>query len=151
MKLMRTKILLTIIAFSFLAGCSKDKYTTKPQLKYKSVNTKTLSNNQTLTFTLGVTDAEGDLQDTIWVQEIVKGCGGAGFTSPYRMPDFTGTKDLEGDIQVCYAYGLNLGCPAITHSSCVNRNDTATFKFWIQDLAKNRSDTITSDQIVILK
>lgn len=148
---MSTKILVTIIVLGLLAACSKDKYTSKPQLKYKKVNTTFLTAGQTLTFTLGVTDAEGDIQDTIWVQEIVKGCGGAGFTAPYRIPDFTATKDLSGDIQVCYALGTNLGCPVITHSICVNRNDTATFKFWMQDKAKNKSDTITSEQVVISK
>ncbi|MDQ6815092.1 MAG: hypothetical protein M3040_15255 [Bacteroidota bacterium] len=150
---MSTKILVTILAFSVLAGCSKDKFTSKPQLTYKKVNTKFLSNNETLTFTLGVTDLEGDVQDSLWVQEIVKGCSSSnsGFTSKYKMPDFNATKNLQGDIEICYAYGLNLGCPAIVHSGCVNRNDTATFRFWMQDKAKNKSDTIVSDQVVISK
>ena len=149
---MSTKILLAIIAFGILAGCSKDKYTSKPQLTYKKVNTKFLSNNETITFTLGVTDAEGDLQDSMWVQEIVKGCSGGGFISKYKMPDFTPTTNLQGDIQVCYSYGLNLDCPPITHSTCVNKNDTATFRFWIQDKAKNKSDTlVVPDQIILAK
>jgi hypothetical protein len=150
MKLMRTKILFTIIAFGVLAACNKDKYTSKPQLKYKSVNTTFLNTGQTLTFTLGLTDAEGDIQDSIWVQETVKGCAGGGFTSKYKMPNFTATKDLEGDIEVCYAYGINLGCPAITHSTCVTRNDTATFRFWMQDKAKNKSDTLEVKDVVVL-
>jgi hypothetical protein len=148
---MSTKILVTIIALGFLAGCSKDKYDSKPQLTYKKVNTKFLNRDQSLTFTLGVTDAEGDLQDSLWVQQIVKGCANSGFISKYKMPEFTGTKNLSGDIQVCFAYGLNLGCPPITHSSCVNRNDTSTFKFWMQDKAKNKSDTAISEQVVIAK
>lgn len=148
---MSTKILVTILALGVLAGCTKDKYQSKPTLTYKKVNTTFLRNGETLTFTLGVTDAEGDLQDSLWVQETVKGCNGAGFISKYRMPRFTGTKNLEGEIQICYSYGLNLGCPAITHSICTSRNDTATFKFWIQDDAKNKSDTVSSEQIVISK
>jgi hypothetical protein len=148
---MSTKILVTIFALGILAGCAKDKFSTRPQLTYKKVNTTFLNNNETLTFTLGVTDAEGDLQDSLWVQEIVKGCSSGGFTSKYKMPDFTATKNLQGDIQICYSYGLNLGCPPITHSSCVNRNDTATFRFWMQDKAKNKSDTIVSEQVVISK
>src|SRR5207253_10506116 len=107
---MSTKILLTLIAFSFLAGCSKDKYTSKPQLKFKSVNTKVLNRGQQITFTLEVTDAEGDLQDTIWVQEIVRNCSSGGGTAPYRMPDFTATKNLKGEIQICYSYAINFGC-----------------------------------------
>lgn len=75
---MSTKILLTLIAFCILVGCTKDKYTTKPQLKYKGVNTKVLNRNQTLTFTLEVTDLEGDIQDTIWVEEVVRNCATGG-------------------------------------------------------------------------
>jgi hypothetical protein len=151
MKLMTTKILITIIALSFLAGCSKDKYTTKPQLKYKGVNTNFVERNQQLRFTIEVTDAEGDIQDSIWVQEIVRNCGSGGFTSHYKMPNVTAVKDLKGDVEVCYAYGLNQGCPIITHSNCVTKNDTTTFRFWIQDKAKNVSDTITSEEVVIAK
>lgn len=146
---MRTKILLTLIVFCFLVACSKDKYTTKPQLKYKGVNTKVLNRNQTLTFTLEVTDLEGDIQDSIWVQEVPRNCSG-GFTSPYKMPEFTAVKDLKGEINICYAYGLNLGCPVI-QPTCPNKNDSATFKFWIRDKAKNTSDTISSEEVVIVQ
>ncbi|MGI8637469.1 MAG: hypothetical protein ACR2KZ_18895 [Segetibacter sp.] len=150
---MSTKILLTIVAFGFLAGCSKDNFTSKPQLKFKSVNTNVLSRNQSITFTLEVTDAEGDLQDTIWVQEIVKNCSlaGSGGTARYPMPPFSAVKNLKGDIQVCYSYGVNLGCPAIIEPKCRNRNDTARYRFWIQDKAKNVSDTVSSSEVVILQ
>lgn len=148
---MNTKILLSLVACCILAACSKDKYTTRPQLKYKSVNTKTLNRNQTLNFTLEVTDAEGDLQDSIWVQKTAKTCaGGRDFIAKYKMPDFNAVKDFKGEINVCFAYGLNLGCPII-QPSCTNRNDSATFKFWIHDKAKNTSDTITSEEVVIVQ
>ena len=146
---MITKILITLISFCVLVGCSKDKYTAKPQLKYKSVNTKVLNRNETLTFVLEVTDAEGDIQDSIWVQEVPRNCSG-GFTSKYKMPDFTAVKNLKGEINICYSYGVNLGCPTIT-STCQNQNDSATFKFWIQDKAKNISDTISSEEVVLIK
>ncbi len=103
-----------------------------------------------MTFTLEVTDSEGDVQDTIWVQEVVRNCTGAGFTSPYRMPNFTSVKNLKGEINVCYAYGVNLGCPII-QPTCTNKNDSATFKFWIQDKEKNTSDTISTEEVVIIQ
>lgn len=146
---MITKILITLISFCVLVGCSKDEYTAKPQLKYKSVNTKVLNRNETLTFVLEVTDAEGDIQDSIWVQEVPRNCSG-GFTSKYKMPDFTAVKNLKGEINICYSYGVNLGCPTIT-STCQTQNDSATFKFWIQDKAKNISDTISSEEVVLIK
>lgn len=149
---MRTKILLTIFAFGILAGCGKDKYTTKPQLVYKKVNTKVLNRNQSLTFTLEVTDLEGDLQDTIWVQKIVKNCSQSNLApSRYPMPDMPKLKNLKGEIQVCYSYGLNLQCPAILEPQCRNRNDSAVYRFWIKDKEKNVSDIAESEEVVLVK
>ena len=148
---MNTKILLTIIALGFLTACGKDKYTTKPQLKFKNANTKVLNRNQQLRFTLEVTDSEGDIQDTLWVQEVVRNCPSAGFTTKYKVPEFTGTTNFNGEIDICYAYGINLGCPAIGPTCTNNRNDSATFRFWIKDKAKNVSDTISSSEIVIVQ
>lgn len=148
---MRTKILLSVIAFCFLVACSKDKFTSKPQLKYKSVNTKVLNRNQTLSFTLEVTDLEGDLQDSLWVQEVVRNCPAGGGISHYKMPDFTAVKNLKGEIEVCYSYGINLGCPSIVEPRCPGRNDSATYRFWIQDKARNISDTITSEEVVLIQ
>src|SRR3954463_8583255 len=139
---MSTKILLTIFALGVLLGCSKDKYTSKPQLTYKKENTKVLNRNQSITFTLEVTDAEGDIQDTIWVQEVVKNCSASGGTFTYLMPAFPATKNLSGEIQVCYSYGINLDCPAIKEPQCRNRNDSAVYRFWLKDKAKNVSDTV---------
>ncbi|HEX8277881.1 MAG TPA: hypothetical protein VF540_04270 [Segetibacter sp.] len=148
---MNTKILLIIIAFGFVAGCSKDKYTSKPQLTYKKVNTKVLNRNESITFSLEVTDKEGDIQDTIWVEEVVKNCAAGGVRLRYPMPNFNSTKNLSGEIQVCFSYGVNLGCPSIKEPQCRNRNDTAVFKFCIQDKEKNVSDTARSDQVVIVQ
>jgi len=148
---MSTKILLTIIAFSFLAGCSKDKFTTKPQLEFKNVNTNELNRNEQLRFTLQVRDAEGDIQDTLWVQEVVKNCPSAGFTTQYKVPEFTATPDFNGEIQICYAYGINLGCPIIQPTCTNNKSDSATFRFWIKDKENNVSDTISSDAVVIVQ
>lgn len=148
---MRTKILVTIIAFAFLMACSKDKYTTKPQLTFKNVNTNVLNRNQQLRFTLEVTDAEGDIQDTLWVEEVVRNCSSAGFVTKYKMPEFSGTSNLKSEIDVCFAYGNNLGCPVIGPTCLTGANDSATFRFWIQDKEKNVSDTITTDEIVIVQ
>lgn len=148
---MRTKILVAFIAFCFLNSCSKDKYTTSPQLQYKGVNTKVLNRNQTLTFTLEVTDAQGDLQDSIWVQEVPRNCPEGGFITKYKMPEITSQKNFKGEVNICYAYGINLGCPAIQPTCPNNKNDSATFRFWIRDAAQNVSDTISSDEVVIIQ
>ncbi len=140
---MRNPILFSIIIL-FLFSCNKDKYTTIPQLKYKSVNTKALHRGQILQFTLSFTDAEGDLTDSIFVQKIVKPCsaGNGSFTQRYKIPQFPSGKNQSGDIVVTYSYND-------VNPLCTPRNDTAVFKFVLRDKALNKSDTAVSDQIII--
>jgi hypothetical protein len=141
---MRNTVLFSIIILS-LFSCKKDKYTTTPQLKYKSVNTKQLQRGGTLKFTLSFTDAEGDLTDSLWVQKIVRACpdkSNSSFTQLYKIPAFPTSKNQSGEIIVAYEYiQINPICPS--------RNDTAVFRFVLKDKAKNKSDTVVSDQVII--
>jgi hypothetical protein len=152
---MSTKILVTLIAFGFLVGCSKDKFTTKPQLTFKKVNTNVVKRNEVLRFTLGVTDLEGDLQDTVWVQKLVRNCPASGRIAAYRFPAITAVSNFSGEIEVCYTYGINPDqnsrCPSLVEPQCVGRNDSATYRFWIQDSKKNVSDTARSTEVVIVQ
>lgn len=148
---MTTKILIAFLGLTLITACSKDNFATKPTLKLKSINTNTLAKGDFLQVILEVTDAEGDLQDSIWIQQVVRNCSASGFISKYKFPDFPQTKNLKGDINICFAYGTNLGCPTITGPKCTSQNDSSVFKIWIQDKAKNISDTITTDEVVVLQ
>jgi hypothetical protein len=147
---MKTKILVALLVVIFSGACKKDKYNTKPQITFKKASTNTLRNNGTITFNMEVTDAEGDLQDTMWIQKNVPRCTASNFTAKYKMPDFTSVKNLKAQLDVCFAYGNNLGCPVISGPACA-RNDTATFRFWLKDKGGNVSDTAVSSTIVILR
>jgi hypothetical protein len=149
---MKTKILI-LLALPFLFfGCKKDTYTTKPQISVKSINNKQLKPGDLLIFQIGFTDAEGDIQDTLWVQKISRVCpgsAGAQFLSKNRIPDFTPIPNLKGVLEIGYSYGVSGEFQTI--NGCPNRNDTCYFKFWMKDKANNRSDTITTENIVLLK
>lgn len=153
MKRMKTKLLILLAIPVMFYACKKDTYTTKPQLTIKSVNATTLKQGDLLLFQLDFTDAEGDIQDTLWVQKISRICpgtAGAQFISKNKVPDFTPTRNLKGILEIGYAYNANIpGYNAI--SGCGIKNDTAYFKFWLKDKAKNTSDTISSQNIVLLK
>lgn len=142
-------IILGSIFTLFLFSCKKDKYTTVPQLKYKSVNTKVLHPGETIIFTLSFTDAEGDLlaDSALLVNKFVARCKGSNFTEYYKLPaDFPTSKNQSGELKVTYNYpAQNFLGP-----QC-NKNDTAVFKFVLRDKANNRSDTAVSDQIVIIQ
>ncbi len=142
---MRNVVIISILIF-FLSACKKDKYTTAPQLKYKSANTTVLNRNQTLKITLSFTDAEGDLSDKIFIQEIVAPCPlhpeGGFIDSSYHLPEFPSGKNQKGEIIITYDYvPLNPKC---------QRNDTAIFKFVLRDKAQHLSDTAVSEPIVII-
>lgn len=150
---MKTKLLILFAIPVLFYACKKDTYTTKPQLSLKSVSTTTVSQGNLLLFQIEFTDKEGDVQDTLWVQKISRTCpgsGGAQFTSPYKVPDFTATSNLKGILEIGYGYNANIsGYQTIT--GCGTKNDTAYFRFWLKDKAKNVSDTLVTQNIVLLK
>jgi hypothetical protein len=150
---MKTKLLILFAIAVMFYACKKDTYTTKPQISIKSINSKELKQGELLIFSLSFTDAEGDIQDSIWVQKISRTCpttSGAQFISKNRIPDFTPTSNLKGILEIGYAYNANI--PGYSSmSGCGTKNDTCYFKFWMQDKQKNKSDTITTENIVLLK
>lgn len=149
---MKAKILILLAIVVMFYNCNKDTYTTKPQIKVKSLSSTRLSSGDLLLIQLEFTDAEGDIQDSLYIQKVSKACPGTSseFKVGYPVPDFTPTSNLKGVLELNYAYNVNInGYKTIT--GCGNRNDTTYFRFWLIDKAKNVSDTITSDNIVLLK
>src|SRR5438046_4698768 len=104
---MRNTILFSIFIL-LLVSCNKDKYTTAPQLKYKSVNTKVLRQGQIITFTLSFTDAEGDViaDSALYVKKVEPKCSGSNFDQYYHLPDFPTAKNQTGEITVTYGYNV---------------------------------------------
>jgi hypothetical protein len=48
-----------LVLLLFAVACKKDKFTTKPQLKMRRVNSTEISGNQNLVFTILNTEKEG--------------------------------------------------------------------------------------------
>lgn len=147
---MKAKILILFVIAIITNSCNKNKYTNKPQLSFKSVNTSILNPNQVITFDIDFTDAQGDVQDTLWVQKVTKNCSKSNFISGYPIPGFPAVKNLKGVFEISLAYGFNLGYPAIQEPACNNQNDTCVFKFWAKDLAGNISDTLAGPTIIMI-
>ena len=140
---MRYPVLFSILLFAFLTSCNKDKFDTKPSLKFKSVNTTVLNQGQSLVFDLSFTDAEGDLTDTMFITKYEPNCSASGFNAKYPVPPFPTGKNQKGDVVVTFDYnGVS--------PKCFPRNDTAVFKFVLKDKAQNVSDTVTSPAIIII-
>ena len=150
---MKTKLLILLAITVIFSACKKDTYTTKPQISIKSISSKTVNSGDVLIFQIHFTDKEGDIQDTLWIQKFSRVCpntAGVQFTSASRVPDFVPTSNLDGILEIGFGYNANVqGYNTI--SGCGTKNDTAYFKFWLKDKANNRSDTITTENIVLLK
>ena len=145
---MRNYIIIAVICLGIIS-CNKNKFSSTPQLKYKSANTEVLDRGQIISFKLSYTDAEGDLQDTIFVQKVEPTCAASGFTSKYPLPDFPATANADGEITVSFGYNVD-NYPLIKAPQC-GRNDTCYFRFMLKDKAQNKSDTVNSGQIIIIK
>ncbi len=146
---MRYPILFLLLLFTFLSACNKDKFSSTPSLKFKSVNTRVLQSGQQIEFTLSFTDAEGDLSGTVFVQEVVPNCTASDFKQSYQVPAFPTSKNQKGDLTVTFGY--NTSNPSLSNISpkCME-NDTATFRFALIDKAMHVSDTVSSPPIILV-
>lgn len=71
-------------------------------------------------------------------------------SAPNRVPNFIATSNLKGKLEITFVYNANVpGTPSIV--GCTNRNDTSYFRFWLKDKANNRSDTVRSPDIVLIR
>ncbi len=143
------KILLISTVFVLIIACSKDKFQTKPQISIKSYNTKVVQSNQNLEITFVYTDKEGDLGNGQFVYYPIR-------LNINTLPVGTGYVDsvvnvISGDLPNIDKGDINLALPWVDLHKSNAENDTILLKFVVVDRAGNRSDTLTSDRLVILK
>jgi hypothetical protein len=143
-------LLLSLICISIIA-CNKDEFTTKPQLTFKSVNTQRLVRGTNITFSLGFTDKEGDIEDTIYMIKRTRNCTNSNITARYKVPEFNAGKNASGDFELTLGYNFGNGIPEIQAPQCPGRNDSSFFLFVLKDKAGNRSDTVSSPEVVIIR
>lgn len=150
---------LLIIAFSALlfTACSKDKFGSVPEIKYKSISPDIFYSDNTSEFghpilTIRLRDAEGDFgplsgNDSSYVY--VKNT----YVNPAREDSFLFPKivgipkknldiDVTVDIKsVALGSGLNLPEPVI---------DTVFFEVYVKDFAKNKSNVVQAGPLYII-
>ncbi|MBK8608685.1 MAG: hypothetical protein IPL84_01680 [Chitinophagaceae bacterium] len=146
---MRYSLLITMIIL-FFAGCKKDKYTTAPQISYKSVSPTVVDqNSQSLTLTIDITDAEGDLgitgSDTafIYIKNLLNGA----FDS-LRFPDLQAgiaKNNFKADVEIDLSRARVFSCTPGPHT------DTLFFEIYVTDFAKNKSNVIITGDAVYFK
>jgi hypothetical protein len=146
------RVIYAMLLLLFVAvACEKDKFTTKPQLAIKRVNSDEIFGNQNLVFTIRLTDKEGDFTSFFGISANTPGCPASNFTDStlFQIPnEFIDSKQNEGEIVLTLSKAQrhsNL-CPG---PGGTFKTDTTTFKFWTKDDAGNVSDTVWSDPVII--
>lgn len=161
---MNAKIVLLLSFFIISTACNKGKYTSKPQLSLKELNSTKLSfSGDQLAFTFNFTDKEGDI-DSLLISRVSKVCSDTADTRYrlaktsffYRIPPFTYTKFQSGELKVLFGYNTS-DSNILSLSTCIDsntsaaKNDTSYFRFCLKDKEGNLSDTLQSPAIVFLK
>ncbi len=143
--MMRATILVLVIGIIFSA-CKKDKYTSAPQIKYKSLSSNVYVNTTQqgyvppeINFT--ITDSEGDLGDTAFIH--VKNLL-SGRIDSFRFPELVGAtkKNLKAEVSVWTISGCDGTIPP------GGRIDTMYYEVYVTDFAKNKSNTIVTEDPV---
>lgn len=146
---MKKLFLIGAVVVLFLA-CSKDKFQTKPQISIKAYSNKSreVTPNQNLDITFSYTDKEGDIGTGRLLYyptrlNIIPLANGDKYLDSviYQIPDLPDYD--KGDINFAMRWND-------FHKSDTE-NDTLLIKFQVEDRAGNRSDTISSDVLVVLK
>ena len=155
---MTAKLLLLFVTTTLLAGCGKEKYQTKPQIKIKSVKVGNITDGlgntgKVIEFDLTVTDKEGDVQDTITIDKIdasSPACpGNTLLGDKYKIPDFPSSPNQQVTIKVKYA-NINIeGYGLLGGSACPPATDVSRFRFVVKDKAGNRSDSVTTEPVAL--
>jgi len=138
-----------------LAACKKDKFTTAPQISYKSLKPNTVYSNlpsqPAPVITLHVTDAEGDLSfvpgsDSAWI--FVKNLL-TNTSDSLQFPDLTGVSksNFQFDLDIpLTSNNLIKGSPRPSP-----KTDTLYFEVYIKDQAKNKSNVlVTPDPVYFI-
>lgn len=135
-----------------LLACNKDKFTTKPQVKIKSISPTTVTSGNILNLKGSYTDQEGDI-DTVFV--VYKWYNNTTATRIDTMNRFAfsslgvPTNTREAELQLVYEYNTqNTGYDIL---SGVNKDTTATLGIILKDKAGNRSDYVESEKFRLKK
>ena len=144
-------LIAAIVVFSVCVSCNKDKYTSAPQIKFKSITPVFSSSNSNVLespyITIEVTDAEGDLgfnelKDTSYVY--VKNLT----IAPFRLDSFQFPRSLSSAPKKNFQGDVEIAIRSILASSggVSPYTDSLYFELYIKDFAKNKSNVIKTEK-----
>ena len=146
-----------MLVSSIVVACGKDKLTTTPKLELKSLSTKIVPVNGTLTVVLKFRDKEGDISDTFYVKKIRlnrRAVATVRDSFYYKVPEVP-AKTFRGEFQIDMDYQTILSAispPVIPGSNPPQREpDTLMLKFATKDKGNHISDTLVVPQVIVIR
>ena len=150
-------LLILAVLFTGFISCNKDKFTTAPQIKFKSINPDNVTsgltfNNKDLApkITIHITDAEGDIgltgKDTarVFIKNLL-----SNKVDSFNMPALQSatSKNFEADVEINLYNTLYCrpGGPPRP------RTDTTFYEVYVKDFAKNKSNVVTTDKPLYMR
>lgn len=155
---MKAKLLFLFVFASLLAGCGKDKYTTKPQVEIKSVKqgdimTPSGNNGKFVEFDLTVTDKEGNAQGEILIDKLdapLPACQTNAIPDlVYLIPEFPGEPNQKVTVKVKFSNGSITGYANLPGNKCNSAAHIAIFRFRVVDKGGDTSNAVQSDPITL--
>lgn len=146
---------IVVFASVLLAACSKGKFSTRPSLELKSISSEVVPVGSGLNFRFAFTDKEGDISNLLYVRKIrlnQRVVPTIRDSFALAVPQFP--KKIYGELDVNMEYQnylISAINPPQTGTPPKAENDTLVFKFVLKDQADNKSDTITTGRIVIVR
>ena len=152
------KVFTIAVAVIVIIGCSKDKFQTKPQLSLKSVSNKVVPVNGVLNVELEYTDKEGDVDSLLVIRKerLNKRPVSSTLRDSIKLPVPQFPNKDRGEISMVLSYQQHLihaQSPLnIPNSNPIQKEpDTLNLKFVLKDKAGNISDTLTINNVIVIR
>ena len=149
---MKKGVLIALYLVLLSAGCSKDKYQTKPSLTLKSTNGDIIPKGATYSLEFEFTDKEGDIDDTLYIIRQRLNIKGMVTMPPFnfQVPEFPRQSKGEIRVDLDYNFHLTVGINPIGISPNFEP-DTMRYKFVLKDRENNLSDTVEVGPTIIIR
>lgn len=152
------KIIFSVLAVVlFIAGCDKDRFQTKPQIKIISSSTEIVPVSGNLQVVLEYTDKEGDVNDTLFITKQrmnQRAVPTLRDTLKFPIPEFPDRQLGQFELNLTYSNHLISAVtpPRIPGSNpSKNEADTLNLKFLVRDAEGNKSDSVILSNIIVIR
>lgn len=142
-----------LVIVVIVLACNKDKFTTEPQLKAKSISPKESVQGDLISFKGSFTDEEGDIDSAFIVYKKYNSANTATDIDTFRDYTITalqlpaGTR--SGDFTITFSNGRQIDPYPQLPNTPPNRDTLITLGLIVKDKAGNRSNYAESEKITL--